>query len=137
MSGGTPGYTQTFTDIKNGAVFSYYVSRGCTSPDQSVSVKYNVNGTKINRSVKLNDNGASQKALNAAVKTAFATLPGKFQNGLKEIYLFCSNATPCLSFPAKALHAIKVSTPYTVQQFIDKRPGKVDAFMADLNAPEE
>jgi len=137
MSGGTPGYTHTFTDLTSGTVFSYFVPRGCTDLNQSISVKYNVGGTKINRTVKGNDGGASERALTLEVKKAFANLPKKFQNALKEFYLFCGNATPCLSFPAgAALHAISDSTPYTVQQWIDKKPADLKTYEDELNISE-
>lgn len=84
----------------------------------------------------MNDGGAGELALNKRVLDAFAKLPKEFQTALTEFHLFCINATPCLSFSARALHAITSLAPYPVTQAINNRPGAVQEYLDKLGISE-
>jgi hypothetical protein len=129
-----PGYINEYSYVNDGSVFKLFAGSLFYKQNLPIPVIYSVNGKFI---AGFGDSGPDEADLNTAVLKEFNKLPVGFQQGLREFYLFCTNAPSGVSDMADGLSSILGLglglKPYNVDKVIETNLDVVKAFKSEFN----
>jgi hypothetical protein len=125
-----PGDSWDFVHIGGHSVFTQWGSPIFYEQNLPVPVIYVINGVYI---AGLGDGGSQEHNLEIALNKEFDKLPVNFQQGLREMYLFCDKATIGVATSIGPLRQVfgKLET-YKVQEFFSIDPIYVKMFQEEF-----